>query len=489
FYYWSSVNNGPLSATIITCSSKVRWSMRLTQNSSTGNTSDKSYEDATSTRDMNTKYITALTGLYILQIVAEEHDTYVHIYMSTEPGGPQTLQNSHHQRLRLLKRQRRKKLTIRWEASLVDPQGTDYCLTVNTEKNYRNLCSAQYDKYGIYQPKSVNQPVIASQTVINWQPLKLEDKIEKAFPLIACVGRKTQYTVSNLKQGETYYFNLFATNRQSNLTYPLGSISSKFDEIRWEAVFRYKVSVSKNSGTPLNIFIMPCGILIYAEVYIKNKIVVSQRRIEKFENMVLETPVVGVRYLIKILAINREDVIRSSGVEILVTSKPTTKIPLPAMPSNTMVEEYQSLRECDSVTVGWLSSPGSKIGHYCIVVREGRIKEAEDYGLPNQCGVEKRMKKYVDFTLKYCRNKAHNLRQYAPPFASVLELSLLGSYHRKNQLPKSRKKLHRSSVSKKSLKERLYHTIYYKSIPQSLAISINVFYKLEKIQSFNTQVL
>lgn len=49
------------------------------------------------------------------------------------------------------------------------------------------------------------------------------------FPLIACVGKKKQYTVSNLKQGQTYFFDLFATNRQSNLTYFFGSTSTKFD--------------------------------------------------------------------------------------------------------------------------------------------------------------------------------------------------------------------------------------------------------------------
>ncbi|KAJ8948633.1 hypothetical protein NQ318_022699 [Aromia moschata] len=180
---------------------------------------------------MDTKYLTALSGLYILRMIAQGYDTYVHVYISTEQGGPQALQNSHHHRLRLQKRQRRKKLTIRWEASLVDPQGTDYCLTVNTKKNYKSLCSVYSDKFGVQPPTPPRYPAVASQTMISWQPhADKGNNFQKThFPLIICVGRKTQYTVSNLKQGQIYFFDLFATNRQSNLTYPFGSTSTKFD--------------------------------------------------------------------------------------------------------------------------------------------------------------------------------------------------------------------------------------------------------------------
>ncbi|KAJ8948635.1 hypothetical protein NQ318_022701 [Aromia moschata] len=75
----------------------------------------------------------------------------------------------------------------------------------------------------------------------------------------------------------------------------------------------------------------------------------------------------------------------------------------PTMPSETAVQEYESLSKCDSVTIGWLPAPGSKVGHYCIMT--------DDYALPNQCGVENRLRKDKDFTLQFCKDIPHNLTQ------------------------------------------------------------------------------
>lgn len=68
------------------------------------------------TSDMTTQNFTAFKELYALQLIAKELDTYVHIYISTEADGPQALQNSYLQKLRLQKRQKKKRLTIRWDA-------------------------------------------------------------------------------------------------------------------------------------------------------------------------------------------------------------------------------------------------------------------------------------------------------------------------------------------------------------------------------------
>jgi hypothetical protein len=58
---------------------------------------------------------TARPGLYILQVSPLERETYVKLYASLEPGGPHPLRLSQRPRLRLQKRQRRKRLTVRWE--------------------------------------------------------------------------------------------------------------------------------------------------------------------------------------------------------------------------------------------------------------------------------------------------------------------------------------------------------------------------------------
>jgi hypothetical protein len=58
---------------------------------------------------------TARPGLYILQVSPLERESYVKLYASLQPGGPHPLRLSQRPRLRLQKRQRRKRLTVRWE--------------------------------------------------------------------------------------------------------------------------------------------------------------------------------------------------------------------------------------------------------------------------------------------------------------------------------------------------------------------------------------
>lgn len=82
-----------------------------------------------------------------------------------------------------------------------------------------------------------------------------------AYPIIACIGQKLQFAFSNPKMDETYYFSLFATNRQTNFTYQYGTISTNgrlkpitlkdgkamfknLKKMDGDALFRYKVTIS-----------------------------------------------------------------------------------------------------------------------------------------------------------------------------------------------------------------------------------------------------
>lgn len=65
--------------------------------------------------------------------------------------------------------------------SLVDPQGTDYCLTVNTKKNYKTLCSAQADKFGVMPPSVTGQAIVASQMATNWKPKDINPGKNKLY--------------------------------------------------------------------------------------------------------------------------------------------------------------------------------------------------------------------------------------------------------------------------------------------------------------------
>lgn len=93
--------------------------------------------------------------------------------------------------------------------------------------------------------------------------------------------------------------------------------------------------------------------------------------------------------------------------QIYISSKPEMNLPLPNVPREPNVQEYPSLRKCDSVTIGWVPSPGQRVAYYCIIVKEGRLKEMEELRSVNQCGLESRLRKSADFYENYCLNIKH----------------------------------------------------------------------------------
>nr|CAH7722945.1 unnamed protein product [Callosobruchus chinensis] len=420
FYYQSTVKNGTLSVTISTCTGPVEWIFESHEKKSAAKNSDKYSRPRKPlvTSGIGTTYLPAMEGLYMLQLLAQEIDTYIHIYVSTEDGGPKTIQSARVHKMKIIQRQRRKGVTLRWQPSLVDPQSTTYCVVVHDQRNYGSLCAAQADKFGSLPP--ANRPVAASQTVIDWHPTNY------VYPIIACVGRSTQYTTLNLKQGKNYYFEVFATDKQNNFTYPYASASLVFDgkikpirlkngvsayanlrKYDGKVVFRYKIP--KNPGKQLKLIFIPCGSVVYVEVSQKGNVIVTRRNVMKYENLTLESPIEGSRYYVKVFAVERSELAKSAGIEVIASTKPLPKAFLPAMPSTTSLNEYQSLRTCDSVTIGWLPVPGRTVSHYCISAREGELEQVNNMERLYQCPAKNRkLKKADDYVLKYCKDIAHS---------------------------------------------------------------------------------
>lgn len=76
------------------------------------------------------------------------------------------------------------------------------------------------------------------------------------------------------------------------------------------------------------------------------------------------------------------------------------------MPEISQVYQYSS--DCDGITVGWLSSPDTRVYEYCVYAREGFIREMDGPKMSNQCGLETRMRKSADFAVRYCQDwKGH----------------------------------------------------------------------------------
>jgi hypothetical protein len=105
FFYTSHSDHGALSLTLIACASPIVWSFAP----------DNTTEPYLFTTTMDTFHVEAPSrGVYTLRLVSREKDSFVHVYVSTEEGGPQALQKAKLTKLRLLKRQKGKRLTVKW---------------------------------------------------------------------------------------------------------------------------------------------------------------------------------------------------------------------------------------------------------------------------------------------------------------------------------------------------------------------------------------
>jgi hypothetical protein len=91
-------------------------------------------------------------------------------------------------------------------------------------------------------------------------------------------------------------------------------------------------------------------------------------------------------------------------LQVLVTSRPGAKFPLPELPAEPLVHEYDSMRTCDSVTVGWIPSPDPLVARYCVFAREDKLREL-DTRRPNQCALDSRLKKGSDFAVMHCQDR------------------------------------------------------------------------------------
>ncbi|XP_044760433.1 protein NDNF-like isoform X2 [Coccinella septempunctata] len=417
FFYWSTVN-GTLSVSIIPCTSVIQWNFEY-QGDRIDTGRQYHETEKISTDNITTKSFFSQQGVYALSLKATENDTYVHLYISTEIGGPQALRTSHADNLRIHHKERRKSASLKWNQSLVDPQSTDYCLVISTEKHFNSLCAAQASRFELPPPqnqKNVRESTSAVRTMENWRG-SLDKYTEQIDPMISCLGKKTQYTISNLKEGKTYYYNLFAINKQSNLTYPYGSVSKVFkSQIKpvslkngygqavlkgseEEAIFRYKIG--RKSENDLDIFVIPCGGPVDVKLMLKGESMLSARKIEGFRKLTLKNSIRGARYQIKVLTNSGEDYKRTTGVQIYASKRAISKIPMITVPK---IMEYDTLRECHSVTVGWILVPDPKPLRYCVKAKDGRLKETDNYRIPNQCGLERRRKKSEDFETKYCKD-------------------------------------------------------------------------------------
>ncbi|XP_046674217.1 protein NDNF-like isoform X1 [Homalodisca vitripennis] len=309
--------------------------------------------------------------------------------------------------------------------SVVDPQMMNYCVVVSSKRNYSSLCEAYSDpgmsKFENRQYKKGDNTKAQGKSKVLGPPLRKDDVF------ITCVGAGLSYTISNLEKGREYFFNIFAQNRHTNLSFLYGSKYLRYNpklrpiglkdnkpktvnirQLGGRVLFRYKVGVkmAHTYNSTLSWHVMPCGSAVTVELRLRRVVVVPRQVVEGHRYLQVPHPQPGNRYTLLVYVANPRDLRQILGVEVLATMRTS---PLPQLPPEVTVHEYESLRTCDSVTVGWVPTR-SQFVRYC--VSASRVSFTESQGhfwpQPNQCNLDNRLRSQLDFTVKQCQDFTAN---------------------------------------------------------------------------------
>ncbi|XP_063229069.1 protein NDNF [Bacillus rossius redtenbacheri] len=423
FFYEQRKKDSGLFIAVTPCTSSVAWSVLYRNHSDAGDrladvTVASLGAPLESNRGADTEVFArehAPPGLYVLEVTPLERESYVQFYATEDPGGPAALSVPHRARLRLRRRGRRRQLAVSWEQSKVDPHVTQYCLAVNARRHYRSLCEARGEAQGVAPPPPAPRAPGFDPRLERAQARKSELASKaaragrglKADLLVECVGRRTQYTLTQLEHGKVYHFDVFGVNRKTNLSFPYGRAALKYDQRSRPAALRdakaarvnlrkldgratFKFKVGRQAPGPLQMYVMPCGGAVDAEVTSQGKVVVARRRVEGYDVLRVADAARGQRFLLKVVARDPDELSRISALEVLATARGDAGFPLPAMPQERRLHEFPGLSDCRSVTLGWLPSP-DPAARYCVSAAELRRGWDEAPGAtPDQCAAERR---------------------------------------------------------------------------------------------------
>uniref|UniRef100_UPI00398E3F0B protein NDNF-like n=1 Tax=Pristiophorus japonicus TaxID=55135 RepID=UPI00398E3F0B len=369
-------------------------------------------------------------GIYRLQLVSKERDTMFHLYATTSPESDQPypkLPGDSRLELTFVGHTR---VSLVWKpipATSRFRQPARYCVVVNKEHNYKSLCAveAKLKEGGVFEKvrgsgsgratsasprlgRVVNYPSLgqperrAPSLALDGPPFR-EGHIRKT-----CTGTKNVCTVSRLKPGTHYYFDVFVSN-------PLANVSSAYvgTFVKTQAEVKQKVLELKgrrvteilvkrgtsrslrfrpvSSHRSVTISLQSCYQKVHLQIR-QNRKVVTSRTVEGVKHFQL----VGkpkARYLLRLKAGRG----RPALLKIHVTTHPG-KQPFPTLPGDTRLKVFDRLRACSTLTVAWLAA--REMNKYCLYRKlvAGKEKPRE---LQNHCRDPKARSKLEKVSCQY----------------------------------------------------------------------------------------
>ncbi|KOX81035.1 Protein NDNF [Melipona quadrifasciata] len=316
-----------------------------------------------------------------------------------------------HRWLRFQQRRSKRRLTISWNKSNIDPHLSHYCLAVTSgsQPHPLTLCAAQ-NVLRVHP-----HPTKGSSSS--------KDQQHRGIPEgLHCV-RQTKLTLHRMKYDTTYNFTLYVVNMRNNVSNRIATDTIKFrktPELRLRTGHYTTANLRKTDGfinfhyrppgnTSSTFHILPCGGGI-VRAKLSGSGILREKEVVGYASLRVPPLTSGKTYTLRISATPQE-LVRVSAIKVLATQESSAIYP--QIPSKSAPREYKSLRTCHEVTVGIESAGSAK---YCILVRELKSSSslASMTTIPDQCGLHRRRRS--EYTFEICEEKRSPPKDRALPF-------------------------------------------------------------------------
>ncbi|XP_038060190.1 protein NDNF-like [Patiria miniata] len=447
FYFVVEEDSAPVAITVTPCAAQLDWTLSLMDLPEDGSgSSDDQLSEQRPRRHPNPKqgtvvktyvgydvstYVTynSPAGIYTLEIKSPEKSTSVQIYATTTPDSDHLYPELPTDPRLDITSFRKNKVSLAWKPSPSDViyrEPIVYCVAINSRQNYHTWCSVQSCLYGDQPPAQPEHTGFGFEHERAERRQHRRDKTadkegrardreggEEEDIIVECVGKKTLHTFTNLEPAKRYYFDLFAvdeTNNRSVAYIGTSIITRPGPEIRKHIVLKdgklRTSSVRKSS--PVKTFdfsvgetvkdvmvtVQPCIESVQAEVW-RDGTKIRSSNIRNLKDFWIRD--ISGDIEIKVKSLRRG----STHFRIFATTRPN-KYPFPRLPDDKRIKVFENLRQCDSVTLAWLST--KEVSQYCLykrVDKQAKRPTKRSRGRNRQC-LEPDMRKRTEKVI--CRS-------------------------------------------------------------------------------------
>ena len=359
-----------------------------------------------------------LAGLYTLEVLAQDYDNTIRLLGTSTPHSDAPYPALPVDPSARVMSVTRNTVSVAWKASPTarqHGQPVEYCIMVNKEHNFKTACAATAYMHGDLPP---TPPPHAG---FGFAHEKEKFNIKSNFPLptanpsdifYTCVGTKTHYAFSEATPGTTYYFDVFAVNKNLNTstTYVGASAKTKsrpkavtlkdgkmhmahLKRSRPKKVFKF--TLTRDSDEML-ISLQPCSSEITV-VISNNTHVFEKTKITSLQQLRLTNVSAGV-YKIKAVASRRQ----STSVYVYASTR-AGKNPYPLLPPDKSIKIHEEETTCTTATVSWQGTPRRQ--QYCLFMHRERRSSKWLYKKQNSCVDPQNRKKSGKVACRWYRSK------------------------------------------------------------------------------------